>query len=167
MRGTLTGLALLKQIRKVRLGRSHTLANLNQRPLIQLHLVAVLYLIVGPPVVIANVVPGFIVDHDAFVKRVVSEIAIVPAFRLSTQIMCVETAKLDHRRGDGGRGRARRRGRGRGCASRCGGCWRSHCRSERRPSLESHIGRVEWRGHGAVTKVKQRYGTSCERVEYE
>ena len=57
-------------------------------------------------------VPRLVKDHNSLVERVVAEVAILPAFRLATEIVRVKTAEPDHGRGVLGRsngqtGRAR------------------------------------------------------------
>ena len=63
---------------------------------------------------VTDIVARDIVDHDALVEGVKAKDAILPALLLALQIMCVETAVLDHwgciLGGGDGKGRGKRSG---------------------------------------------------------
>jgi hypothetical protein len=84
----LTG-SFIKKIGKVGLRRAHFLPDLNQSSFVQLELVAVLDFVDRPPVMITDVVPLFVIYHDALVEGMVLEIAILPPFGLAAQVVCV------------------------------------------------------------------------------
>lgn len=92
------------QPRQVGLRSLHRFANFNQGAVVQLQFVTVLDALILSAVVVAHVVTGDIVYHDAFVEGVVSEKTILPALGFASHVIGVEAAEADHRCGVLGRG---------------------------------------------------------------
>jgi hypothetical protein len=65
---TLAGFLLFVYGCNVRLSRAHVLGHLDQDSFVQLHFVAILYIIGRSPVVVADKIPLVIVDHDTFIE---------------------------------------------------------------------------------------------------
>lgn len=74
-----------------------TFPNLNQHAFIQFELVPILNFGVTAPMMVPDEVTGKVVDHDALVEGVVSEKAILVAFRLASNVERVETLELEDR----------------------------------------------------------------------
>jgi hypothetical protein len=73
---------------------SFRFADLNEDPAsFELQLVAIFHVSSLQPVRVAYQVRLEVIDHNTFVKGVEAEQAILPAFRLSTYVMCVEAGK--------------------------------------------------------------------------
>jgi hypothetical protein len=89
LRRALAGVSLLEEVGEIRLSGAHPLTDLDQSSLIQLELIAVLDFLDRPPVMITDVVPLLVIDHNPLVEGMVSEVAILPPFGLAAQVVCV------------------------------------------------------------------------------
>ena len=92
--------SLVQQLGEILFLASNTFGNLdnNTTPL-QLDFFALIKFPVATPVHVSNKVAPLIVDHNAFVERVVFDSSILPSFLFSLQVVGEQAHKLKDRRG--------------------------------------------------------------------
>lgn len=88
------GLPLLKEPTNILVRLAGGLSDLDDNPFVELQLITILDWLRLSPMVIANPVPRLIVDHNPLVEAMIFGESILPSFRLSAQVECVEASKV-------------------------------------------------------------------------